>query len=278
MPMSIIGIGFALLALLCWGFGDFFIQRTSRDFGIWPSLFCITGTGAVALFPFAFKHLGIMFSGSQIWFLLLVSVITLLVALLEFKALKVGKISVIEPILSFELPLTVLLSVIALSENLNSLQMILIAFVFGGILLVGYTGEKIHARHMLEKGALLALGATVVMAFVNLTTGLASARVGPVAAIWFIHTFLAITCLGYFIITKSWHTFVQHVKRHPYESFWVAVCDNGAWIAYATAALLIPISLTITISESYIIVTILLGVIINKEKLMKHQWVGVMIS
>ncbi len=32
--MAYLGIIFALGALLCWGFGDFFIQRTSRKTGV----------------------------------------------------------------------------------------------------------------------------------------------------------------------------------------------------------------------------------------------------
>lgn len=230
------------------------------------------------LFPFVFKDLPIIFSAEQGWLLLLLGIISLVVALMQFQALKIGKISAIEPILSFELPITVLLGVLILHENLSGIQVMLIALVFMGILLIGYAGKNFHPRHLFEKGALLALTATGFMAIVNFLTGLSSLRVGPVVTIWFVHTFLALACIIYFFATKSWRTFAHHIRQHPIESFWVAVCDNTAWLAYATAATIIPISLVITISENYIILAILLGVIINREKLLKHQWVGVGIS
>lgn len=36
-----IGILFAFIALISWGFGDFFIQKTTRIIGSWKALFFI---------------------------------------------------------------------------------------------------------------------------------------------------------------------------------------------------------------------------------------------
>lgn len=71
---------------------------------------------------------------------------------------------------------------------------------------------------------------------------------------------------------------LSHIKQHPYESTGVALLDNAAWVLYATATTLIPISLAITISESYIILAVILGVTINKEELSRHQWIGIVLS
>ncbi len=275
--MSILGISFALLALLCWGFGDFFIQKTSRDFGIWPSTFCVTAAGAIILFPFIAKNLPALFASANLWHLLLLGIGTLTVGLVTFDALKTGKIAVVEPIMSFELPLTVLLVVLVLKESMTSLQMLLVAFVFGGILLVGYTGGM-KTRHLFEKGALIALLAALLQAFVNFGTGLFSQEIGPVMTIWFVHTFVALVCVIYFTVTQTWHGLVKHVRQHPYESVAVAILDNAAWIFYASATVLIPISLAVTISETYIILTIILGVLINKERLMQHQWLCIILA
>jgi drug/metabolite transporter (DMT)-like permease len=70
----------------------------------------------------------------------------------------------------------------------------------------------------------------------------------------------------------------MHIKKHPRESFALAVLDNGAWVLYSLSMTLIPISLSTTISGAYIILTILLGVTINKEKLLGHQWAGVIVA
>ncbi|MES2930499.1 MAG: DMT family transporter [Patescibacteria group bacterium] len=275
--MHILGIILALTALICWGIGDFLIQRTSRDYGIWTSTFCITVLGAIVLFPFAQQDFPVLFQTKNALFLLGVAVVTCIGGLLVFESLKQGKIAAVEPVLSFELPLTVLLGVVVLGEELLPLQMILIIFVFGGILLLGYTG-RLQSKHFLEKGILIALLATIMMACVNFTTGLASRAVGPIATIWFVHSFVGIVCIIRLFVTRSWRHLVKDISLHPIESFFVAVLDNGAWLAYAAAVIIIPISLTVAITESYIILAILLGVIINKERLLRHQWVGVIVT
>ena len=275
--MHPIGIFFALVALISWGIGDFFIQRTSRDYGIWPSTFCITAFGAVVLFPFVINHIPAIFSSVKLWSLLVLGLGTLAAGLVTFGALKKGKIAVIEPIMSFELPLTILLAVVLVHENMTNLQMVLVFFVFGGILLLGYK-NGMKAKHLLEKGAFLALLAALLQAGVNFVTGLSSQGIGPVETIWFVDTFVAVVCILYFTSTQTWHSLIAHVRKHTRESLAVAVFDNGAWVAYSAATVFIPISLVVTISESYIIITILLGVIINKEKLGKHQWIGVIIT
>jgi hypothetical protein len=34
-----IGVGFAFIAMLCWGVGDFLIQKSARKLGDWETLF-----------------------------------------------------------------------------------------------------------------------------------------------------------------------------------------------------------------------------------------------
>lgn len=275
--MHLLGIFTAFVAFLFWGVGDFFIQRTSRNSGIWPSTFCITGFGAIVLLPFAWKSLPVLFTPETFLPLALLGVGTLLAGLATFSALKEGKIAAIEPVLSFELPLTILVAVLFINENISNVQAVLIAFVFGGILLIGYAG-RMHTKQFLERGAVLALLAALLQAGVNFATGLASRGVGPIETIWFAHTVVACACILYFTGTRSWSTFITHLRKHPRESSTLAVLDNGAWVAYSVSMTLIPISLATTISGAYIILTILLGVIVTKEKLSAHQWIGVAIA
>jgi drug/metabolite transporter (DMT)-like permease len=47
-----------------------------------------------------------------------------------------------------------------------------------------------------------------------------------------------------------------------------------AWFGYAYAVSQSSIALTITISEAYIVLAALLGVVINRERLRRHQVLG----
>jgi len=60
--MSIsVGIGLAFVAMLCWGIGDFWIQKSTRKVGDSEALFFITAFGAAVLLPFVYKDIPALF-------------------------------------------------------------------------------------------------------------------------------------------------------------------------------------------------------------------------
>src|SRR3990167_9067947 len=83
-----LGIIFALIALVSWGVGDFFIQRSARKFGDWESIFAIEITGLVVLLPFVFRDLGgiLNLSGREILILLAVCSVALASSVGFFRA------------------------------------------------------------------------------------------------------------------------------------------------------------------------------------------------
>src|SRR3989344_4529122 len=93
-----LGIFFAFIALVSWGFGDFFIQKTTRVLGSWKALFFIGIVGLVGLFPFVKNDLGSL-NGANLLFLSILGVVVLFAAFFDFEALRQGKIAIVEPIL-----------------------------------------------------------------------------------------------------------------------------------------------------------------------------------
>jgi len=57
-------------------------------------------------------------------------------ALFNFEALRQGKLSIVEVIIELELPTTIILGFIFFRETLSSIQLLIISFVFIGIVLV----------------------------------------------------------------------------------------------------------------------------------------------
>jgi drug/metabolite transporter (DMT)-like permease len=107
-----LGIIFAFIAMFCWSFGDFYIQKAVRKSSVIRSLFYITFSGAIVLIPFIWKELSVTLSNAhQNELLLLASFMMLLAAIFNFMAMRDGKIAIIEPILSLELPIVVILGV-----------------------------------------------------------------------------------------------------------------------------------------------------------------------
>jgi drug/metabolite transporter (DMT)-like permease len=277
--MGYAGIIFALVALVCWGFGDFFIQRTSRKVGIVDALFYIDLIGAVVLTPFVWHRIPELDSFA-VGILLLGGIFITVAAFLLFQGLKIGKLSIVEPIASLELPFTVLVAALFGQEHLGWQPYLLIFIVFLGIVLSVTEGLHVFKNSLgrVERGTWFVLAGACFMALSNVTIGLGSQASDPLMAIWATNLVTIVPCLIYYIYTQRFGLMLNHIRKYPGTVLAEVVFDNGAWIAYAAAVLFIPISVAVTITESYIILAVLLGIIINREKLRHHQYLGIILA
>ncbi len=63
--LTSVGIGLAFVAMLCWGLGDFLIQRSTRKIGDWETLFIISAFGTGILLPFVWHGLIPLITGDM---------------------------------------------------------------------------------------------------------------------------------------------------------------------------------------------------------------------
>lgn len=273
------GIVFSLIALISWGFGDFFIQRATRAIGSWKALFFIGIVGLIGLFPFVQNDLTSL-NTSNFLLLGLLGIVVVCAALFDFEALRQGKIAIIEPIIGLELPITVGLSLTLTNEALSSLQLFLIGIVFIGIVLaISSHHEHLHNhKRVFEKGAILAGIGAIGMALTNFLVGISSQNISPLITIWFAHSLLAVVCGIYILHKGEFRTLIDDLKKYPKPIIGQSILDNVAWVSFAKATTLIPIAIVTTISESYIALAVLLGLFVNHEKLRKHQIIGVVLA
>jgi drug/metabolite transporter (DMT)-like permease len=271
------GILLALTALISWGLGDFLIQRSARKFGDWVALFYITAFGAIILFPFALKDLAPAFASHSI-LLWLAAIVTLLFALLDFEALRIGKISVIEPVYAFEIPIAALLAAYFAHEQLTATQILLIFSVMLGIFLISTRSFSHFKRIHLEKGAWFAAFATIGMGIANFLFGVGSRATSPLMINWFVDVFVAVACIVYLLSAGRAREIIADFKNNRRLILTVSFFDNLAWVAFSSAMLFIPIAVATGISEGYIAFAGGLGLIFNREKLKKHQWAGFLLA
>ncbi len=271
------GILFALIALVCWGFGDFLIQRSTRRFGDWVALFYITAIAAVTLLPLVYRDVLSLTLG-DFWLLLGTSMVIFFAAIFDFEALRRGKISVVAPIFALEVPITVGLAALIIGEHLMPLQYLLIFALLVGIVLVGIK-QFHHLKNIhLERGVWLAVIATIGMGTVNFLFGVGARETSPLLINWFTSLFIAVATLIYLCLSGGVGKIATDWHGNKRLILTVGVIDNLAWVAYSFATLYIPIAIAIGISESYIALACLLGLLINKEKLKTHQWAGMILA
>ena len=274
-----VGILFAFIALVSWGFGDFFIQKTTRVVGSWKALFFIGIVGLIGLFPFVKNDLASL-NSSNLLLLGLLGVVVVFAALFDFEALRQGKIAIVEPIIGLELPITVGLSLTLANETLSFLQLFLVGIVFIGIILA-ITAHHTHLHYhkrIFERGAILAGIGAIGMALTNFLVGVSSQGISPLITIWFAHSLLAVVCGIYILHKGEFGNLIFDFKNYPKLIIGQSILDNVAWVSFAKATTYIPISIATTISESYIALAVLLGLFVNREKLRTHQIIGVTLA
>jgi len=273
------GILFAFIALFCWGLGDFLIQKTSRAIGKWAALFFITFFAVIILTPFVFQDIVTLFTSRQdVLLLLLASGVLLFAALFDFQALKEGKLSVIEPIMAFEVAITAVLSALIIGEYLTWQQMIFVITLIAGIFLVS-TKSFHHLKNIkAEKGILFGVLGTIGMGVTNFLFGVGSRQISPLMTNWFTNLFIALVTFIYLISKMKSGEILKDWRKDKALIIGVGLVDNGAWLAYSFSTLYIPITIATSISESYIALAALLGMVFNGEKLKRHQFIGLFLA
>jgi len=263
-------------AMVGWGIGDFLIQKTVKKIGAAETLFWTTVFSSIILIPFVWRDLQLLTMASLPG-LFILGIIGFLSGVIHFKALKIGKLAVLETILSIELPLTIILGLIFFKESLSLLQVGLIALLFIGIILISISFEKVHNRDWLEKGAVLALIAGLLVALYNFVSASQARALSPLIAIYVPWLVCCLICWLY-IRQKREKNLIQNFKLNWRLILIMVIIDLLAWLAYTFAVAKEELAITISITESYVVIALILGVIINKEKIKIVQYVGALLA
>ncbi len=273
------GVLAAVVAMFCWGFGDFLIQKFARKIGDWESIFYISIFGAVVILPFIYGQLQPLLSNLEgLALLLIASLVLLIAALLDFEALKEGKIAVAEPIFVLEVPVAALLAFFIINEGVSLLQTLLIGGLIVGLVLVSLRNSHFKRKRWLEKGAVLAFIGSLFMGATNFMFGIAARQTSALMVVWFTSLFLAVACIAYLAWKSKLHKLSLDGHKAPLLLLALCIFDNSAWIAFTYATVLTPIAIAVSISQCFIIITVLLGLFVSKEKLLNHQKVGLVIA
>lgn len=255
-----------------WGVGDWLIQKSVRKIGATETLFYITAACAILLFPFVYRGLSAVNLGN-ILFISGIGVITFLGGLFLFKALEVGKLAVVETITVLDLPLTIALGLIFFQERLSSAQIALILLLIVGVVMISADWQRLKTRDFLEKGAILALATAVIVALTNFLVAVGAKNVDPLIVLWLSWLVCALIC-GVILIRRPTPGFLAASRRHFKLIAVLSLIDILAWICFALAVTQQELAITMAISGSFLVITILLGVIVNREKLAPLQYLG----
>ncbi|VVB60508.1 EamA-like transporter family protein [uncultured archaeon] len=266
----------AVGSMLFWGFGDFFIQRETRRVGNLESLAFISIIGSLGLFPFVIPELPLLFTLQNVLLLFFISMVGFVVAMLDFEALREGKLSVVEVILEIELPITAMLGYLFFGETLSFIQLATVFLIFAGIIMISvesFSGDR-RSKKRLEKGVLLAVFTAVGMGLANFLTAFGSKQVSPLMVTWMPWLVISIISLFFVHRREGFGSMLKNASRFRRLILVTGVFDTLGWLLYAVALVNNELAITTAITESYPAIGVLLGVWLNKEEILPHQYAG----
>lgn len=266
---------FAFGAMLCWGFGDFILQRTVKKIGDIETIAIVGIVGGIGMFPFVVNDLHLIFSSVRNFLLLSASsIIVTLLSVILLESFKRGKLSVVEIIVSMELPLTILLGVLFLKDILSIPQLIFVGMLFVGVILSSVDFAKIKKDHFFEKGALLAAISALMSVSFNFVTAMSSQEITPLLAVWVPWVVSAFFACIYIAKKGRSKSFIKDMWKFRNLVLIAGIIDTLAWIFFALAVSGKELSIITAITESYVGLAVFLGLKLNREKMTKLQYVG----
>jgi len=273
----------AFLAMTFWGLGDFLIQKTIRKIGNLQTLLWINLVAGLGLAPFILKDLPAIFIGTNIWSLIIMTIVGLFYSIFLFKAYGEGKLAVVEVLMIGELPFTVILGLIFFHEKINSEQVLIIMLILLGTLLISksrktwwgkvseFFGKK---KFVWEKGVLLALAAVVFSALYSFLTAVNSRNISALMAVWFPWMLGSLFLLIYIASQKGLKLFWRTSFNHRGLILLAAIIDTAAWVFYALAVGRGKLSVVTPIIAGYAVIAMFLGIRFNKERISRWQYLG----
>lgn len=289
---QLVGVVLSLGALLSWGFGNHQIQRATRAIGVWRSLFFVSLVGFLAFFPFVWAELlAYRVEKTDILLILAIGFVTILASLSDLMALKLGKLSIVSPLDGLELPITIAIGMLIAGQTGVSYPiMALMALVLVGVIMSALSGGGLEQNHRFEdgsyaktrlrfeRGMLFGILSAIGLAVTNVLIGYASVQTSPLMTLWLSSGLLLVSSLVYLLITRQLGTLVDSLAKHPLLIMTQSMMDNLGWIFYAYATLALPLVVVTTISQGYIILAVILGFVLNREKVQPHQKVGIALA
>ena len=267
------------LAALGWGIADCVAAVFSKRLGVLRTIVGVhlVSIPVAAVYFFAVSDISIV-SLTHWAVLLLISAVSFIVYIVFYKALQVGPVAVVSPIVSAYAVVVIVLAFIFTGERLSVMQGVAVSASVGGIVLASVSLRSgMRLREVVGFGALLGFVAMVGIGVWQFGVGILSRDIG-----WFLPIFLGrVITFGMFVplvaVRREWPW--QRLSAPLLVGVVVVgITETGGLFAFARGAEIGVISIVAAASITYPIIPILGGLIVFKEELGFTQYVGLAVA
>lgn len=270
------GIALGLAAALCWGLSDVCATFATRRTGALGTLLgfhllstavlAIAVVGSGALDDVRLEHVlvflgnGVLGAGAYLFF---------------YRALAMGPISIVSPIVSGYAAVTVILAVLVLGESLNGGELAAVVVAFTGVLLAS---TDLTQLHRIERRELAGIGlAVLAMTWIGIYlffVAYYTDELGWLTPIFLGRVFTALFLAAAAVRGASWRL-ADRSRLVLGLVGAIAVLDTVGYVAFNVGVERADTSLVATAAAPYAVVPIVVGVAFLEERPAPTQWLGV---
>jgi bacterial/archaeal transporter family protein len=291
MELSI-GLMAGLIAMLCWGIGDFLQAIPIRKLGTLKTMFfahiLVLGVSIVFLLVYMLNNGVILMDTMNFALLAIGGVINVAALYFFFRSFEIGEVSIVAPISATYSLITVFLAFVFLGERLTFLKYFAIFVIVCGIVFTSGDIRKLKHFHT-AKGVKEAFITLLLWGVYFFILGIVSNNISAlnssgslnyhVAANLFIFSGLinAVLLVGYSALRGGIVSLKELKAKNILLIFLINLgLFNLAWFAISYGIAQDLVSFVTPVSSLYPAVTVVLAVIFFKEKLAKSQKLGIL--
>lgn len=269
MMVEMASVGYGTLAMAGWGCGDFMAKRLVAPLGYYRVLLYTQLVGLVPLFLLAAMFPPPLPSSPTAMALIVGTMCSVSSLFFFYKALSLGKASIITPVASTSAIVAMALSFVILGETLTMLQIMCLALVVTGILFLSRT--RSNSGELREKGLPYALGCMITAGLNSILIKFLSYHLGDIGTLFFNRVLATVILL---VIFQSYRKkFTQKTKNNVSLKVIVAtgLIEFLGYFGYIVGVSVGLVSIVAPVSSASPAVTVLLAQTFLREELLQIQ-------
>src|SRR5213594_595572 len=269
---------FGVGAAVVWGFADYAAALSARRVGAVRTAFGMQATGLVsfAIALFAFGGWPALEPG-EVPYALALGVLGVVSITALYRALALGPVAVVAPVVASYVAVTVLLVVVFLGERLTGPQLAAATVTFVGVVLTSTDGRRLRATlGRPVPGVRIGLVATVGFGLWGAVFAVAT-RAYPWPAMLLLLRMTSVAIVGAFVLARGIDVRAFRDRRALALATAVGVLDTFANVLFALGIASGYASIAATGSGVYPIIPAVLGVVALGERPAPNQYLGIVV-
>ena len=270
------GVLFGLGAALTWGCADYVAASAGRRVGSIPVVlgFHVVATAILALLVVTSGSLADV-TAADLPFFALVGAVGWGSYICFYRALAIGPISVLSPIVSGYAAVTVLLAVIFLGERLSAAETVAVLVSFTGVVLASSALRRVFSIERVDAhGLLFALAAMVLLGGFVLGVSVKTDELGWLAPVFLARLFSTLLVVLTALRGGRWR-FPDRSPRVIGAIALLAFLDTAGYVSFNLGTQRDDTAVVAAASAPYAVIPVVAGVLFLHERPTPVQWAGV---